>query len=105
MSRRYPSTYEAPVWRLIKYGFIIALFGVVIGVTITLIAYETTWWQQLGATTLNFHLVNPWFFLIYAGFGFVAMLYHHGEWKKRSEREKRRKFLEEHVLPELKQNE
>jgi len=95
MSRTYPSTYEAPVFRLLKYGFIIWLSGVLAGVAIMLVAYQTNWWQQLGTATLQFHLVNPWFFLIYAGFGTVAVLYYYQERKKRIYQKKHRKWLEE----------
>jgi len=63
-----------------------------------LIAYRTTWWQQLGMATLNFHVAHPWFFLIYATFGLVAVWYHRVEKRKKSEQQKRRKFLEEQAF-------
>jgi len=91
------------VFRLLKYGFIIWLFGVGSGVAVMLIAFCTDWWQQLGMLTLNFHLVNPWLFLIYVGFAAVATLFYRRERKKRIKQEQRRKFLEEHVLPTLKE--
>jgi len=98
MSRTYPSTYEAPVFRLLKYALIVWLFGVVVGAAIMLIAYRTTWWQQLGMATLQFHLANPWFFLIYGGFGTVAFVYCYVQWKKRIKEKEHRKFLVEHGL-------
>ena len=75
MSPRYPSTYEIPVLRLLKYLFIIFLFGVAVGLGMAVIAYKTTWWQQLGTATVNFHVANPWFLLIYGGFGLVSLIY------------------------------
>jgi len=98
MSRTYPSTYEAPVFRLLKYAFFIGLFGFFLGVMATVIFYRTNWWQQLGMATLNFHLVNPWFFLIYGGFGTVAVLYYRFEHGKKRKQQKQRKLLAEHGL-------
>jgi len=75
MSPRYPSTYEIPVMRLLKYMFIIWLFGIAVGIGMAVVAYKTTWWQQLGTSTIQFHLAHPWFFLIYGGFGLVSLIY------------------------------
>jgi len=75
MSRKYPSTYEAPILRLLKYAFFIWLTGILTGAVVTLIADRTNWWQQLGTVIINFHVAHPWFFLIYGGFGLVSIMY------------------------------
>jgi len=97
MSRTYPQLLWS-FWKLVKFGFFIFTVGIIVGVAIDKVWYWTNWWQQLGTFALQFHLVNPWFFLIYAGFGTVAVLYYRFERGKKRKQQKQRKLLAEHGL-------
>lgn len=104
MSRTYPSTYEAPIWRLIKYMFIVLVFGMFLGAAMTVIAYRTGWWQQLGTAIWSFHMANWWMFGLYSIFGTVTILAARYDHRKRVKQQQkvRRELLEKYVLTEKK---
>ena len=104
MSRSYPSTYEIPIGRLIKYAFILWVLGVIVGVVIDKIWYWTNWWQQLGTAIWNFHLTNWWMFGLYSIFGTVTLLVARYDHRKKVKQQKkaRRELLEKYVLTEKK---
>jgi len=97
MSRNYPQLLWS-FWKLVKFGVFIFGVGIIVGVAIDKIWYWTSWWHQLGMLTLNFHLSNPWFFLIYGGFGTVAVLFIRFGHQKTKKQKNRRKLLEERGL-------
>ena len=94
MSRTYPSTYEAPIWRLIKYMLIMMLIGMVLGATMTVIAYETSWWQQIATALWMFHVTNWGLLGLYSMFGLITIVAVRHDQKKKAEQKKRQKLIE-----------
>jgi len=54
------STWEFPISKAVKYFLRAWIIGIVCGVVLTVIAFKTDWYQQLGRLTLSFLTVNWW---------------------------------------------
>jgi len=94
----FPSTIEIPFKRYLKYAFFWICSGIILGVTFTLIAWKTNWYQQASMGVLNFHLANPFLFVIYVGFmGIVSTIKYYEHKKnvriKRAEQRRRERMV------------
>jgi len=85
---KYPSTWEIPIWKLIKYFFILGLACFFFGVTVA--SLYPDWWLQLTLSVIQLHLHAPYLFLIEGGLVGV-WIWDRKRMKKKHESEKERK--------------